>query len=78
MSPQEQLHQALGQMLTAIERGPEAEGPPLIDLIQRVDQLKEELGPQMPKMLGHYLERRSYAKALDFLEGRDEAAEPGC
>ena len=32
----------------------------------------------MPKMLRHYLVRRSYAKALDFLEGRDEAEEPGC
>jgi len=29
-------------------------------------------------MLRHYLEKRSYAKALDFLEGRDETAAPNC
>ena len=29
-------------------------------------------------MLRHYLEKRSYTKALDFLEGRDEAAAPNC
>ena len=27
-------------------------------------------------MLRHYIERRSYTKALDFLEGRDESGAP--
>jgi hypothetical protein len=29
-------------------------------------------------MLRHYLEKRRYAKALDFLEGRDETSEAAC
>ena len=36
------------------------------------------LGADTPPMLRHYLEKRSYAKALDFLEGRDGAAAPNC
>ena len=78
MGVEQQLRQALSQMINAIEQGPAAAGPPLIELIGQVDRLKEQLGPATPKMLGHYLEKRSYTKALDFLEGRDETAEPGC
>ena len=37
------------------------------------------LGDDTPPMLRHYIEKRSYAKAIDFLEGRDEAsATPNC
>ena len=75
-----ELHQLLSAMLEQIEAGPAAseDGPSLVDQLRRIDQLKEELGAQVPSMLQHYLEKRSYAKALDFLEGRDETIAPNC
>ena len=80
MTPQEKLHQALSMMMKGIEIGPVAddEGPSLADQLRSIDQLKEELGSEIPPMLQHYLEKRSYTKALDFLEGRDETLAPNC
>ena len=45
---------------------------------RRIDEISGDRGRDIPKMLHHYLEKRSYAKALDFLEGRDETAAPNC
>ncbi|MEW6751699.1 MAG: hypothetical protein AB1505_12100 [Candidatus Latescibacterota bacterium] len=55
-----------------------ARGEDLAALVQRLDQLRDQLGTQAPAMLRHYLERRSYAKALELLEGRDGKSTPGC
>ena len=47
-------------------------------LLGELDRIRLEEADSLPPMLQHYLERRSYAKALDFFEGRDESDEPSC
>ncbi len=47
--------------------------------LARVTELQQQLGADAPPMLRHYLERRSYQKALDFLNaGRPETETPRC
>lgn len=47
--------------------------------LKRVTELQAQLGADAPPMLRHYLERRSYRKALDFLNsGRSETETPQC
>ena len=47
--------------------------------LARVTELQGRLGVDAPPMLRHYLERRSYQKALDFLNsGRPETETPQC
>ena len=65
----DQLHATLQALMTAIDNRE--------SIAEHLRQL-DELGNEAPPMLRHYLEKRSYAKALDFLEGRDEAAAPNC
>ena len=66
-------------MMTLIAAGSApTEGPSIADYLQRVDEIKNQLGEEAPKMLQHYLEKRSYAKAIDFLEDRDETIAPNC
>ena len=74
MTPQEELRQTLSTMLRQIEAGPGAnpEGPTVADHVRAIDRLTEELGPELPRELLHLLERHSFAKALDFIEGRVE------
>ena len=38
---------------------------------EKIDKLQSALPPPVDPRLKHYLERRSYDKALEFLEGRD-------
>ena len=80
MGPQKKVHQALSMRMKLIETGPGVDEDvlSLADQLRSIDQLKEELGPEIPPMLQHYLEKRSYAKALDFLKGRDETVAPNC
>jgi hypothetical protein len=45
--------------------------------LARVTELQQRLGPDASPMLRHYLERRSYQKALDHLNsGRPETEAP--
>jgi hypothetical protein len=45
----------------------------------RITELQRQLGDETHPMLRHYLERRSYQKALDFLNsGRPETETPQC
>lgn len=67
------LHNALTEMMETI-----AATGSITEQLATIDHLAQELGPDAPPMLRHYLEKRSYAKALDFLEGRDETSEPNC
>jgi hypothetical protein len=47
--------------------------------LARVTELQRELGDSAHPMLRHYLERRSYQKALDFLNsGQPETGTPQC
>ena len=62
-------------MMKAIDTG---EGEAIVASVGKIDQIGDCLGADTPPILRHYLETRSYAKALDFLEGRDGAAAPNC
>ena len=39
----------------------------ILENITRLTQLQQEIGLSAPSQLRHYLEKRSYKKALDFL-----------
>ncbi len=69
----EQVHTTLRALMAAIDNG---EGESIATHLRRLDALGQELGREAPAMLRHYLAKRSYGKALDLLEGRDEAAAP--
>ncbi len=71
----EQVHITLQALMAAIDNG---EGESIAAHLRQLDELGQELGKEAPPKLRHYLEKRSYAKALDLLEGRDEAAAPNC
>lgn len=40
----------------------------IIEDLERIEQLHQEIGSTGPSQLRHYLQRRSYTKALDFLK----------
>lgn len=40
----------------------------VIEQLEQIGKLQQEIAPTAPAMLNHYLERRSYTKALDFLK----------
>jgi DNA-binding SARP family transcriptional activator len=47
--------------------------------LKRLDALQNQLDTDAPPMLRHYMERRSYSKALAFLEtGESESPAPKC
>ena len=58
-----ELRQALETMLARIETGED-----ILEQLERIDTLSHDLAPTAPKMLQHYLERKSYTKALDLLK----------
>ena len=39
----------------------------IIEDLEQIERLQQEVGRTVPPQLRHYLERRSYTKALDFL-----------
>ena len=73
---EQELRGALLQFMQATSsRQPEKIG----EALNRVLQLEQQLGAEAPPMLRHYLERRSYQKALDFLNsGHSETEAPQC
>ncbi len=73
---EQELRDALTRfMRAAAEKDREAAATAL----GRVTELQQRLGPDAPPMLRHYLERRSYQKALDYLNsGRPETETPQC
>ena len=62
-----ELTQALEALLRAIGPPP---GPPaeLQAALRHVDGLTQALGPDTPAQLRHFLQRRSYLKALEYLQ----------
>jgi len=77
MTPAEQgLRDALQQFVqTASKRQPDQ----IAEALNRILQFEQQLGSDAPPMLRHYLERRSYQKALEFLNsGRAETDTPQC
>ena len=41
----------------------------IIEDLNQIERLQQEVRTTAPPQLRHYLERRSYTKALDFLKG---------
>ena len=58
-----ELRQALEIMLSRIEAGED-----ILEQLEQIDALHQELTPADPKMLEHYLERKSDTKALALLK----------
>ena len=71
-----ELRGALQQfMATTSQRQPEK----IAAALNRILELEQALPTDVPPMLRHYLERRSYQKALDFLNsGQAETETPQC
>ena len=76
MTSNDDLEHALKEMLQLIES--KAEGSRLVAQLAHLDQLTEGLGPDTPPMLRHYMEKRGYPKAIEFLAGLDERKKPNC
>lgn len=76
MATLQELHTAIGDMMLAISDS--SGGVSVPECLARIDSLSGELGDGAPPMLRHYLDKRSYAKALDFLQGVDETEKPNC
>lgn len=62
-----ELTQALETLLGAIGPPP-APAAELQAALRRVDGLTQSLGPEIPPQLRHFLQRRSYVKALEYLQ----------
>ena len=45
-----------------------AQNESIIEDLEQIERLQQEVGTTAPPQLRHYLERRSYTKALDFLK----------
>ena len=58
-----ELRQALETMFSRIETGED-----ILEQLERINVLHQELPATAPKMLRHYLERKSYTKALALLK----------
>ncbi len=69
----DQLHTELQALMAAIDN---REGESIAAHLRQLDELGQELGNKIPPRLRHHLEKRSYVKALNFLEGLDEAEAP--
>ena len=76
MAYQAQIRDALAVMFSlmedraAFEKNDEAQSRRLGDQLQLVDRLTRDLPEDAPDMLRHFLEKRSYAKALELLMER--------
>lgn len=62
-----ELTQALETLLRAIGPPP-APAAELEAALRHVDDLTQSLGPDAPPQLRHFLQRRSYVKALEYLQ----------
>lgn len=58
-----ELQTTLEEMMNRI-----ASGDDITDQLLSIHKLSTEIEPTAPKMLMHYLQRKSYTKALDFLK----------
>jgi len=65
------IRESLVQLLDAIKR---SDGPVVAAEMARLDGLLEQNRAALPAQLAHFLERRSYAKALVLLGGEAPAA----
>ncbi|MBM3280701.1 MAG: hypothetical protein FJY95_21875 [Candidatus Handelsmanbacteria bacterium] len=76
MADYAELESALARMIALIRD--RAGSPELLAQLRRLDEFTAGLGPETPPMLRHYMEKRGYPKALEFLAGLDERQRPNC
>jgi hypothetical protein len=75
-SVEQKLREALAEFMRAASGKDSAA---ITKALAEITGWQQKLGPDSPPMLRHYLERRSYQKALDFLDsGRSETETPQC
>jgi hypothetical protein len=72
-----ELAEALRERLRIVSdessrRNPDQHMARLREISDRIESLAAALPRPIPQRLAHFLDRRSYDKALDFLEGRDD------
>lgn len=71
--------QTLEEPLTLlVEKGDSAGAEALLEATTRLDRALTESRHRLHPRLRHYLERRSYAKALSFLRGEPEEPSHRC
>ena len=70
----QKLHDAIERLFTSIAKNKND----VAEHVLEVDRLSREVISEVPPMLRHYLERRSYQKALDFINGEDESEKAKC
>lgn len=78
MSEEKEWQQALSSALEAMMQGIKEGSSDIASRVRQIDELTQKMPSQTPPMLRHYIERRSYEKALDFLAGRDESVSANC
>lgn len=72
-----ELAEALRERLRIVSdessrRNPDQHMARLHEISDRIESLAAALPQPIPPRLAHFLDRRSYDKALDFLEGSDD------
>ncbi|MDE0637448.1 MAG: hypothetical protein OXI43_16555 [Candidatus Poribacteria bacterium] len=65
------LQNTLEDMMNRITKGDD-----ITEQLLRIEQLSVDIELTAPKMLKHYLEKKSYTKALDFLKDQDLRSPP--
>ena len=76
---QKQAHALRTSLCAMIERIGQKE--PILEQLAQIGKLQSEITDTAPEQLNHFLERRSYAKALEFLaQGYivDDPDRPAC
>jgi hypothetical protein len=74
------VEQMLGEALAGFMRAAsDKDSTAVVSALAEITECQQKLGPDTAPMLRHYLERRSYQKALDFLNsGQPETETPQC
>jgi hypothetical protein len=74
------VEQKLREALTGFMRAAsEKDSAAIAEALAEITEWQQKLNPDTDPMLRHYLEKRSYQKALDFLNsGRPETETPRC
>lgn len=72
------LTEEIGQCLSRITKPAGVEKDVLMNAIQRLDEIASEYQSELPRDLHHYLQRRSYEKAVLFLEEKGDIPKGTC
>jgi hypothetical protein len=70
-----EIRQSLNLLMESMKR---ADAPAMTSEMERLDDLLARDRGRLDPRLAHFLERRSYAKALDFLGGNSDVPAGAC